>query len=207
MSKYTTLIDGMELAKIPAQQILDAIKHMEAATKPAKKVKAARKEYLPDFEVWWQQYPDKRNNTKSKAADEWEELDATDKQKALLALTPYRKQLKEPNAPSCIHAERFLKYRRFDSFDSPQISSEVLKIELDIEDNKAHWFLNASRFDGASESDIRYWKDKFRCEKVDGQELCVVIRELGDFDSAFGKTVKRLGYSVWTRDLYERKTA
>lgn len=207
MSKYTSMIDGMESAKIPAEQILEAIKNMEAATKPAKKAKTTRKEYTESFESFWQQYPDKRNNTKSKAADEWEELDATDKLKALQALTPYRKQLKEPNAPSCIHAERFLKYRRFDSFDGPQLAL-VADMLILSELNPAHVFLLECRKDGASDGDVRYWSTgRLQIHNHNGKKICVVDREMGDFDAAFGKTVKRLKYSIWTRELFERRTA
>ena len=206
MSKISELINNSRALGVEPDRILDLILEQEESKKPTKKTKTARKEYPPDFEDWWQQYPDKRNNTKSNAGDEWEKLDASDRLRALQTLVPYRRQLKEPNAPSCIHAERFLKYRRFDSFDGPQLALVADALILS-QNNPAHVFLLECIKDGASDGDVRYWSTgRLQIHNHEGKKICVVEREMGDLDQAFGKTVKRLGYSIWTRELFERRT-
>lgn len=70
--------------------------------------------YPEDFERFWKAYPDITNNTKWKALSEWEQLSPDDQAVALAALPSYAKSCRATDT-SFLHAERYLKYRRWET--------------------------------------------------------------------------------------------
>ncbi|MBL4753616.1 MAG: hypothetical protein JKY52_08510 [Flavobacteriales bacterium] len=206
MSKYITLIDSMRTAQIPDHQIVDCIYNMEPATK-TKATKVVRKEYSESFEVFWKSYPPGPKGTKSAAFNYWEELDTPEKLAAMQGLIPYAKELRDLKDRSCLHVERYINRKRWESFDEPGLALAVDVVKLD-KCTETHAFLKECRKDGASERDIKYWScGRLICSFVGGKKICAVDREMGDFDQSFGETIKRLGYSIWTKEMFERKTA
>lgn len=75
-----------------------------------------RKAYSEDFEFFWRQYPDTRNNSKSRANEEWTRLSAADRKSAASSLPAYARYCRENKDYRCLHAERFLKHRRFEAY-------------------------------------------------------------------------------------------
>lgn len=75
-----------------------------------------RKSYPEAFEAFWKAYPDKTNNSKVKAHAEWVKLDVGDRNAAKQALPMFVGFLRDNPDHPCLHAERYLKYRRFDGF-------------------------------------------------------------------------------------------
>lgn len=75
-----------------------------------------RFEYSEGFEKFWNTYPDTTNNSKVKAFAEWGKLTEADQATAFDALHPYKRYcVVNPNY-RCVHAERYLRDRRFDSY-------------------------------------------------------------------------------------------
>lgn len=76
----------------------------------------ARRVYPEAFEHFWRQYPDTRNNSKPRAFAEWRKLDATDRDLALKACAGYSRYCLDNKDYRCLHAERFISHRRFESY-------------------------------------------------------------------------------------------
>lgn len=85
-----------------------------------KAVKPKAKPTYPEaFEVFWRQYPDTRNNSKSKAQTEWAKLTPGDKLGAAAALPAFARYCLDNKDYRCVHAERFIRDRRFEGY-APQ---------------------------------------------------------------------------------------
>jgi len=82
----------------------------------ARKRTGPPRRYPPDFERFWGAYPDKKNNTKWRALAEWELLEEAEREAALDGLGPYGRHCREAET-KFLHAERYLKYRRWESFE------------------------------------------------------------------------------------------
>lgn len=83
---------------------------------PAKSKRKKRGSFYSEaFEVFWSGYPDRTNNTKSRAFTEWEKLAEPDQNAAVASLPAFNAYCrKHPDYP-CLHAERYLKYGRWES--------------------------------------------------------------------------------------------
>jgi len=174
----------------------------------ARKKEKARKRaisYPDDFEVFWSAYPDKTNNSKKRAGEEWAKLDEADRAAATGALVPYKRFLAKPNPPACIHAERFLSQRRFDGY-AEQARGAKPPAPIEITDSREHQFLVACRDDGATGWQ-RWAKSGFEIHDHGGETVCVVDGPVDQFDAAFKPTAKRLGYLIWNRAFYEKQKA
>ena len=76
-----------------------------------------KRTYSERFEKhFWNAYPDRMNNSKSKAAEEFEKLDAADQEAAVASLLRFSAYCKSNPDYRCLHAERYLRERRFESF-------------------------------------------------------------------------------------------
>ncbi len=83
--------------------------------KPKRERKRRSTLYSEAFEVFWSGYPDRVNNSKPKAFAEWEALGEPDQNAAVSSLPSFAAYCrKHPDYP-CIHAERYLSYRRWES--------------------------------------------------------------------------------------------
>ena len=80
------------------------------------------KAYTDEFEAFWSGYPDKRNNSKSQAFAEWGRLDAVSRQQATASLPAFTAFLRSRPDHPVIHAERYLKHRRFEGYASPAVA-------------------------------------------------------------------------------------
>jgi len=93
--------------------------------KPKKSRKNAAPNYTEAFERFWKAYPDKRNNSKPNAFEQWQKLSDDDQTRAKDALPHYAAFLRSKPDTPCVHAERYLKWRRFDGYlETPTTSSD-----------------------------------------------------------------------------------
>lgn len=72
--------------------------------------------YSEAFENFWQAYPDKRNNSKQLAAAQWESLSTEEQTQAEEGLEHLRKHCRDNPDYRCVHAERYLSQRRWESY-------------------------------------------------------------------------------------------
>lgn len=93
---------------------------------PAKRSRK-RKDYTEDFEAFWQAYP-KDHGTKSLAFTEWQKLDGDD-QAAAVASLPAFKASRRWQEGYIRDAERFLKYRQWESPPSRNGSANGMEID------------------------------------------------------------------------------
>lgn len=77
-----------------------------------------RSTYPADFEQFWLGYPDKTNNSKAMAAAAWRRLPAEDRAAAIASLPGYTAYCRQHPDYRALHAERYLKQRRFESYTS-----------------------------------------------------------------------------------------
>lgn len=75
--------------------------------------------YSEAFEVFWTGYPDRTNNSKPKAFEEWERLAEPDQNAALASLPPFGAYCRKNPDYRCLHAERYLRDRRWESHLAP----------------------------------------------------------------------------------------
>lgn len=80
------------------------------------KPRKQRRGYTIEFEAWWKSYPDTTNNSKANAFVEWSHLSPEDREFATVAIKPFTDYCRANPDYRCIHAERFLKHRRFEGF-------------------------------------------------------------------------------------------
>jgi len=85
----------------------------ELKAKPKRKRRAA--EYTEGFEVFWTGYPDRTKNSKPKAFAEWELLCEADQNAAVASLPSFRTYCRKYPEYRCLHAERYLRDRRWES--------------------------------------------------------------------------------------------
>jgi hypothetical protein len=93
--------------------------------KPKQSRKNAPPKYTEAFETFWKAYPDKRNNSKPNAFEQWRKLSDEDQDRARSALPHYAAFLRSKPDTPCVHAERYLKWRRFDGYlEEPSAPAE-----------------------------------------------------------------------------------
>lgn len=85
----------------------------------------AKNTYTEDFELFWREYPDTRNNSKTSAFAEWRKLQAHDRDLAQRSLCGFLRYCRENPDYRCIHAERYLKYHRFDGYIQASATSQT----------------------------------------------------------------------------------
>jgi hypothetical protein len=90
------------------------------------KTRRPRKSYSDEFESFWGAYPDKTNNSKTMAAAEWDKLSPEDQSAAVASLPRFAAFLKSRPDHPCVHAERYLKWRRFEGFAAPESSDSLV---------------------------------------------------------------------------------
>ena len=86
----------------------------EPSSDPKPKKAKRRIVYPPEFELFWQRYPDTTNNSKLKALEAWSDLSPDDRQAALHSLPVFTAYCRARPDYRCVHAERYLKYRRWE---------------------------------------------------------------------------------------------
>lgn len=95
----------------------------QMADKPKRKNGAPS--YTETFEVFWKAYPDRRNNSKPNAFEQWRKLSPEDRDNANRSLSQFAAYLRSKPDTPCVHAERYLKWRRFDGYlDEPEVAAE-----------------------------------------------------------------------------------
>jgi hypothetical protein len=76
-----------------------------------------KRSYTPEFEEFWRAYPSQ--NGKWQALIEWRKLSTEDRNQALACLPKFREWIaKQPKDYRVVWACRYLKYRRFEDFQS-----------------------------------------------------------------------------------------
>jgi hypothetical protein len=85
-------------------------------TKPKGKRKRRSTFYSEAFEVFWVGYPDRTNNSKPKAFEEWERLPEPDQNAAVASLPGFASYCRKKPDYQVLHAERYLRDRRWESF-------------------------------------------------------------------------------------------
>lgn len=96
------------LSEVPSDQ----------CAKPKKVAKARRRfAYSDEFEAFWTGYPDKSNNSKPNAHREWMLLLPAERELAAQGLTHLAAHCRKNPDYRCVHAERYLKTRRWESYD------------------------------------------------------------------------------------------
>lgn len=104
--------DGSDADAKRAQSDGNAIQNQNQKKKSSVR---KRKSYPEDFEAFWRAYPDTTNNTKANAAREWERLAGEDREAAVAGLSAYAAHCRKTET-KFLHAERYLKNRRWESF-------------------------------------------------------------------------------------------
>jgi uncharacterized protein YdaU (DUF1376 family) len=88
---------------------------LSVSSKPTSAKKSNKRiSYPPDFERFWKAYPTDANMAKSEAFTEWKKLDADDHHAAERSLTGFRAYCRSRPDYRPVHANRYLKYRRFE---------------------------------------------------------------------------------------------
>lgn len=80
--------------------------------------------YSERFEEFWRAYPDRTNNSKPAAAEQFDRLDAASQAAAIASLPAFANYCRANQDYRCVHSERYLKTRRFESFNLEAESSE-----------------------------------------------------------------------------------
>ena len=78
-----------------------------------------KSDYSADFETFWKAYPDTRNNSKQEAFKQWKTLTKTDRATAMGSMAAFARYCRETKDYRCLHAERYLKYRRWEAHAAP----------------------------------------------------------------------------------------
>lgn len=92
--------------------------HLEqtlSETKISDDVQRKRIVYSADFEKFWGAYPDRTNNSKVNAWQVWQKLSPDDRHLAIASLSAFGAFCRSKPDYPVIHAERYLKHRRFES--------------------------------------------------------------------------------------------
>lgn len=97
--------------------------HRTARSPTKSKARPARV-YSERFEEFWRAYPDRTNNSKPAAAEQFDRLDAASQATAITSLVAFASYCRANPDYRCVHAERYLKDRRFESFNQQAESSD-----------------------------------------------------------------------------------
>jgi hypothetical protein len=194
LGKLTDKINTLRSAGIDPNKILDLL--VAEDVRPARR-SAKQIGYSTEFETFWRMYPDKSNNSKPNAFIEWQKLTDEYRTLALGALIPFGRFLKKPNAPSCVHAERFLRDERFLSY-ADQAGANVVHLKpTELDDTHPGRFLAKCRAAGVREAEIRKWWGQFTVSQVSGKWSFVVDGDEVQFNSAFHDQIEESGLMVY----------
>lgn len=84
---------------------------------PKKVAKAKRRfAYSAEFEAFWERYPDKSNNSKSRAFAMWRELGTAEQELAFAGLRILADYCRKNPTYRCLHATTYLNERRWESY-------------------------------------------------------------------------------------------
>jgi hypothetical protein len=100
--------EDSSLSEVPSDQCVKE--------KPVAKARR-RFAYSDEFEAFWTGYPDKSNNSKPNAHREWMLLLPAERELAAQGLTHLAAHCRKNPDYRCVHAERYLKTRRWESYD------------------------------------------------------------------------------------------
>jgi hypothetical protein len=82
--------------------------------KPKRRRRAA--EYSETFEAFWWAYPDRHNNSKPRAFEEWELLTEAEQNAAMASMPAFVAYCRKNPDYRVVHVERYLKGKRWESF-------------------------------------------------------------------------------------------
>jgi hypothetical protein len=99
----------------------DSLSETSSDEKP-KKGSRKKREYPPDFEAIWREYPTDENMSKADAFDAYAKLDAADKDALAASIGPFLQYCRKHPDYRPKHMVGFIKSRRFDGFQSQQTS-------------------------------------------------------------------------------------
>lgn len=88
----------------------------EASAKPKEPKAKPPRVYSERFAEFWAAYPDRTNNSKPNAAAEFEKLDEAAQAAAIASLPAFAVYCRANRDYRCVHAERYLRDRRFESY-------------------------------------------------------------------------------------------
>lgn len=136
--------------------------------------------YSADFEAFWSAYPDRTNNSKVKAWESWRKLTPAERQQALASLPTFAAYCRANPTYRCVHAERYLRDRRFETQSAGQIVSNLAMSP------ESTWWRNANTVASITADRWRKAIDKhangiWPVDKLGpppGHELCVVPGDL-----------------------------
>jgi len=115
----------------------------------AKKPKRKRREtpYSEAFEVFWAGYPDITNNSKPRAFEQWERLGEPDQNAAVTSLPAFNAYCRKNPDYRCVHAERYLRDRRWESHLQSQSSVPWWKDSKQIAQlTRDRWLTGISKY-------------------------------------------------------------
>lgn len=85
--------------------------------------------YADDFEAFWSAYPDRTNNSKTKAWESWRKLTPDERQQATASLPTFAAYCMANPTYRCVHAERYLRDRRFETQSAGQGVANLAAME------------------------------------------------------------------------------
>lgn len=112
MSDIASLISDLIAANTPPELVGRVCEALAGgkATKTARRSIA----YTDDFEAFWKAYPTDQNMSKLEAWQQWQKIDATERELAMKAVEPFKAWIKTQKDYRPIHACRFLSKKRFE---------------------------------------------------------------------------------------------
>lgn len=123
------LIDPTRLNHLPVSE-------KRAKAKPVRK----RQEYPDDFEAFWRAYPTDANMAKAEAFAEWKKIGGEDREIAIRSLPGFQAYCASRKDYRPIHANRYLKFRRFEGHaETAAKTSELVFVAKDSPEGRAWW--------------------------------------------------------------------
>lgn len=126
-------VEDRSLSEVPSDVLVEvAPKHRKGRRRFA---------YTPEFEAFWSQYPDVSNNSKSEAFAEWLLLLPAEHELATAGLKNLAAHCRKNPDYRCVHAVRYLKQRRWESYAAPApkpVTKPMNRLEYD-EKMDAYW--------------------------------------------------------------------
>jgi len=84
--------------------------------------------YTAEFESFWLLYPDKRNNSKPRAFEEWQKLSQSDQEAAVRSIPSFSDYCRSDKDYRVVHCERYLSQRRFDGWSDQKPKSKYMMV-------------------------------------------------------------------------------
>lgn len=118
--------DSIDSESLPqTHNLVSTLSEIEISDDVQKKKKQIQ--YSEQFETFWRGYPDKTNNSKAMAWTAWQRLVVEDRDKAVRSLAGYTRYCRDHPDYRPLHAERYLRQRRFDAYVEPVAILETSK--------------------------------------------------------------------------------